>query len=95
MSILNFSYADIKDMDKFQQYVKAAASLMEEAGVEVLVRGQFSEVMRGDEKKPHIVAVFRYSDRAAVERFYSSEKYQAIIALRDEACVMTIHLYDE
>jgi|GEM_PF-408986 len=95
MSVLNFSYADIIDDDKFGQYVEAAAVLMEEAGVEVVARGSFRETKRGDEKLPHKAAVFRYADRAAVEAFYSSEKYRALIPLRDQACEMTIQLYDE
>lgn len=95
MTVLNFSYADVKDADKFQQYVQAAAVLMQEAGVEVVVRGRFADTMRGPEKSNHIAAVFRYSDMAAVEQFYNSEKYLAIVPLRDEACDMTIHLYEE
>lgn len=95
MPVLNFSYANIKDMEKFKEYVKSAAILMEEAGVEVVVRGNFSMTMRGDESAPHIAAVFRYTDKAAVDRFYTSEKYKALIPLRDEACDMTINLYEE
>ncbi|WP_020409258.1 DUF1330 domain-containing protein [Hahella ganghwensis] len=95
MPILNFSYANIKDHDKFQQYVKAAAPLMEKAGVEVVARGSYSSTMKGKEENPHIAAVFRYPDLAAVERFYSSDQYKALIPLRDEACDMTINLYEE
>lgn len=95
MSILNFSYADIKDIEKFKEYVKAAAILMEEDGVEVVVRGNFSTTMRGNGASPHIAAVFRYPDLESVEAFYNSEKYKALIPLRDAACDMTIHLYEE
>jgi len=95
MSILNFSYAVIKDMDKFQEYVKAAAVLMEEEGVEVVVRGKFSETMCGEDASAHIAAVFRYKDQAAVDAFYTSEKYKLLIPLRNDACDMTINLYEE
>jgi len=76
MTVLNFSYADIKDAEKFQQYVQAAAALMAEFDVEVVVRGKFSTTMRGESRTPHIAAVFRYRDMAAVEAFYNSEKYK-------------------
>lgn len=95
MTVLNFSYADIKDEDKFTAYVKAAALLMEADGVEIVVRGNFVTTMHGVKVDPHIAAVFRYSDMAAVERFYNSEEYKALIPLRDEACDMTINLYQE
>lgn len=95
MAVLNFSYAHIKDSNKFMEYVKAAGELMEKANVEVLVRGEYSTTMRGDNCSPHIAAVFRYPDRAAVENFYSSDEYVTLIPLRDEACDMTINIYEE
>ncbi|QUS56793.1 DUF1330 domain-containing protein [Pseudovibrio brasiliensis] len=95
MSVLNFSYATIKNMGQFQQYVQAAAALMEEAGVEVIVRGKFSQTKRGDELLPHIAAVFRYKDLQSLEDFYTSVAYKKIIPLRDEACEMTIQVYEE
>ncbi len=95
MPVLNFSYADVKDPQKFQDYVKAAAVLMEQSQVEVIARGQYKTTKRGNEEKPHVAAVFRYPDMEAVEAFYSSEAYQAIVPLRDEACTMSIQLYEE
>lgn len=95
MTVLNFSYATIKNAEKFQQYLEAAAALMEGADVEVIVRGEFSKTMAGDHTAPHIVAVFRYSDMAAAENIYTSAQYKALIPLRDEACDMTINLYEE
>ncbi len=95
MPVLNFSYADIKDADKFQEYVKAAARLMADINVEVVVRGQFSETYRGEGKSQHIAAVFRYPDMESAKAFYASEQYKPLIPIRDEACDMTIHFYDE
>lgn len=95
MSILNFSYADVKDLQKFQQYVQAAAVLMKQHNVEVVLRGEYTQTLRGDEKAPHITAIFRYPDMEAAEAFYNSPAYHAIIPLRDAACTMTIHFYKE
>lgn len=95
MSILNFSYADVKDSQKFQEYVAAAAALMKQHNVEVVLRGEYTQTMRGDEKAPHIAAIFRYPDMAAAEAFYNSAAYQTLIPLRDAACTMTIHFYKE
>lgn len=95
MPVLNFSYAKVKDVEKFKQYVEAAAPLLQEAGVEVVVRGNFSTTMQGDQCEPHVAAIFRYKDMESVEKFYTSEKYKPLIPLRDAACDMTIHLYEE
>jgi len=97
MPILNFSYAEIKDEGKFKEYIQAAGVLMDEAGidVEVVIRGTYSTTIRGDKCTPHIAAVFRYPDKVAFEKFYSSKQYKALLPLRDEACNMTINLYEE
>jgi len=95
MPILNFSYAKIKDSGKFNEYIKAAAVLMEEANVEVIVRGEYISTKRGEKCTPHIAAVFRYPDKATAEKFYASEEYKVLIPLRDEACDMTVNFYEE
>ncbi|MGR1582587.1 DUF1330 domain-containing protein [Thalassobius sp. S69A] len=95
MPVLNFSYAEIKDTQKFREYVSAAAALMTQHNVEVVVRGEFERTMQGSEKTPHIAAVFRYPSMEAAQAFYGSPEYQAIVPLRDAACTMTIHFYRE
>ncbi|MEX0302938.1 MAG: DUF1330 domain-containing protein [Leisingera sp.] len=95
MAVLNFSYAKIRDADLFRDYVQRAAPLMEAMGVEVITRGSFARVLRGDACHGEVAAVFRYEDMAAAERFYGSPEYQPLIPLRDAACDMTIHLYEE
>lgn len=95
MTILNFSYAVVKDVNKFQEYIKAASEVMAGENIEVVVRGEYSDTVRGEESSAHIAAVFRYPDRDTFDRIYNSEEYKAIIPLRDEACDMTIKLYEE
>ncbi|WP_281545052.1 DUF1330 domain-containing protein [Grimontia sp. SpTr1] len=95
MSVLNFSYATIKDAEKFGEYVLAAKVLLDQAGVEVVVRGNCVGTFRGDKAEEHVTAVFRYRDIEAVERFYASPAYLELVPLRDESCEMTIVLYDE
>ncbi|KIC21568.1 DUF1330 domain-containing protein [Leisingera sp. ANG-Vp] len=95
MAVLNFSYAKIRDAGLFRDYVQRAAMLMETMGVEVVTRGSFARVLRGGGSNGEVAAVFRYADMAAAERFYSCPEYQLLIPLRDAACDMTIHLYEE
>ncbi|MCV0429541.1 MAG: DUF1330 domain-containing protein [Roseibium sp.] len=95
MSVLNFSYATIKDAKAFSDYVRKASSLMAEWHVEVVVRGTYRATMRGDEKAQHVAAVFRYPDMHTARRFYASDVYQKLIPLRDAACEMEIQFYEE
>ncbi len=95
MSVLNISYANVKDASKFKEYVEAVKPLLDEANVEVLVRGKYRETTNGDDASPHIVAVFRYRDAESMARFYQSPEYLVLLPLREMACDMTIVLYDE
>lgn len=95
MSVLNFSYAEIKDRAAFQDYVRQAALLMQKLDVEVVVRGELAETKRGTEKPDHIAAVFRYPNLQSAHDFYESADYQALIPLRDKACEMSIYFYHE
>jgi uncharacterized protein (DUF1330 family) len=95
MSILNINTAKLKNAKMFQKYISKAASLMEEQGVEVVSRGKFIATKQGHEYLQDIVAIFRFSSVDSLKNFYECERYQELIALRDEACEMTIHLYEE
>lgn len=95
MPILNFSYAIIKDAEAFKEYITKAGALMNDTGVEVLVRGEFAKSILGSKKEPHIVAVFRYPDMATADAVYASPEYAALVPLRNRACDMTIHFYNE
>lgn len=93
MSVLNFSYATIKDAEAFRDYVTKAAALMQRMEVEVVLRAEFAKTVRGAEKGAHIAAVFRFRDMAAAEAFYASEDYLPLVPLRDRACDMEIQFY--
>lgn len=95
MTVLNISTAVIKDTVLFKDYVEKAAVLLQAQGVEVLCRGRHIATMRGTHDGTHVVAVFRFLDREAVNRFYEGADYQPLRVLRDRACDMTIRLFDE
>ncbi|MEM7571091.1 MAG: DUF1330 domain-containing protein [Pseudomonadota bacterium] len=42
-----------------------------------------------------ISAVFEFPDMGAVEAWYTSDAYQALLPLRSEACDMDISVYAE
>lgn len=95
MPVLNFSYARIHDADKFHQYVNQAAPLLAAHGVEVVVRARFAETLRGASPEAQVAAVFRHRDIESAIAFYACERYRALVPLRDEACEMTVQLYQE
>lgn len=94
MGIINISTAIVKDEKLFQEYIQKAALLMKEQNVEVICRGKYVETMRGDTHSHHIVAVFKYANKNALNHFYTCEEYKKLIPLRDKACEMTIQIYE-
>lgn len=95
MTVLSFNYAALKDQDAFQEYVQKAAVLMKAANIDVVLRAKFAETLLGTSETEHVSAVFRYSDLDAAKAFYASDPYKKIVPLRDKACEMSIHFYNE
>ena len=95
MTVLNFSFATLKDPALFDDYVRQAAKLMAQQDVEVVLRGRFAATLKGPAKPPHVAAVFRYRSLEAARAFYESAAYQALVPLRNRACDMDIRFYEE
>ena len=59
----------------------------------ILVRGRAESALAGNLDHEG-VAVVRFPDMASLKRWFHSDAYQNIIALRDEASDMTIVTYE-
>ena len=95
MTVLNLSFAEIIDPELFEDYVERAGALMKDRGIEVVSRGRYVTSLAGHDLQPAVGAVFRYPDMATATSFFASKEYLALMPLRDKACRMTIHLFDE
>ena len=95
MTVLNIAFTEIKNTEKMQAYIDAAAPLMKVYGAEVVIRGRYLKSLLGNTKSPHIAGVFRFPDMETAERFYSCEEYVSLIPLRDQAGKMTFNFYEE
>jgi len=95
MTVLNIALTQVKNAEKMQAYIAAAAPLMREYGAEVVVRGTYVKSLLGDPLDPHITGVFRFADMATAEAFYSCTRYQALLELREQAGEMTFNFYEE
>lgn len=95
MAVLNFAFTEIRDAEKMQVYIDAAAPIMRRYGAEVVVRGHYLKSLLGDQKEAHITGVFRFPDMETAQRFYGCEEYLALIPLREQAGAMTFNFYEE
>ena len=72
---------DVKDAEKFKDYVKVVPPVIEQYGGKLLVRDGDFEVCEGDWKPKRLVMI-EFESMQKAKQFYNSPEYQAIIDLR-------------
>ncbi len=93
MSAFFIATVKIKDQGKFQEYAQKAGASLKSFGGELLERGQARAVLAGSADH-NAAAIIRFPTLSAVNDWYASQPYQAIIPLREEAADMTIVAYE-
>jgi uncharacterized protein (DUF1330 family) len=95
MTMLMIARAELHDQAAFAAYVEGAGALMRAHEVEVVLRGTFDHTLKGAEQGAHIVAAFRYRDRAHLDGFFNDPAYAELVPLRDAGCAMEFQVYEE
>lgn len=63
--------------------------------IETIARGDDTGTVAGGAVTASTDAVFRYKSLEDARAFFASERYQALVPLRERACDMTIPLFEE
>ncbi len=92
MTAFFIATVQVKDTEKFQDYAARAAVTFQAHGGEMIMRGRSEQVLAG-EGDNHAVGIVKFPNMAALEGWYGSDDYQAIIPLRDEAADMKLVAY--
>jgi len=74
---------EIRDMVRYQDFMKQAKPALEAAGGRYLARGGAHKVYEGD-WQPHRIVLFEFPSVAAFESFYNGEVYRSLKPIRDE-----------
>ncbi len=88
MAILSVTI-QVKNSEKLKEYVSQVPMTMKPFGAKMLVRGKVQKILSGTYHH-QIEAVFEFPSVAAIENWYASDAYQALIPIRDEAAHMNI-----
>ena len=75
---------DIKDNDKFKDYMKATPPVIKQFGGKFLVRGGDFEICEGGWNPKRLVLV-EFESMQKAKQFYNSPEYQEIIDLRQSS----------
>ncbi len=92
MTAFAIATVTVKNPEKMQQYGASAGQTIAAHGGELLIRGAFAKSLTGN-GEAHMKAIIKFPDMDALDAWYASDAYQAIIPLRNEACDMAISAY--
>jgi uncharacterized protein (DUF1330 family) len=94
MAAYVIGHVTVKDPDKWSRYRRQVPATLEPWHAKVLFRGKRTVVLCGEHTHTDIV-VIEFPDQQAVENWYGSSDYQALILLRNEAAEITLISYEE
>ena len=77
---------DIEDAEKFRDYVRAVAPTLAKYGGRIALRGPITDVVEGnlDVKADTRLVVIEFESLDAARRWYESDEYRPLIAMREE-----------
>lgn len=77
---------EIRDMNKYQEFMKGVKPALDAAGARYLARGGEHKVYEGD-WMPRRIVILEFPSVVAWEAFYTGPVYQGLKAIRDECSV--------
>lgn len=83
----------VKDAQAWDEYRSRVPATLAPWHAELLLRGKLATVLAGEHAHPDTV-VIRFPDRQAVDGWYSSPAYQALIPLRERAAELVLLSYE-
>ena len=89
MSALLSVTIQVKDPDRLKEYIAQVPATMAPFDAKMLSRGKLGKTLNGT-LTHQIEAVFEFPSEDALNNWYNSDAYQALIPLRNEVCTMTL-----
>ena len=84
----------VKNEDKWTDYRNKVPATLDPWGAELVLRGKLCSVLSGNHSHSDTV-VIRFPDLEALNSWYFSPEYQALIPLRQKAAEMELLSYEE
>jgi len=92
MSACVIGHITVRDEERWAQYRAQVPATLAPWGAELLFRGQRAAVLSGAHVHTDTV-VIRFPDAAAVDGWYNSPVYQALIPLRQQAADLDLIVF--
>ncbi|NQU65069.1 MAG: DUF1330 domain-containing protein [SAR324 cluster bacterium] len=92
MAAFLIGHVTVKDDALWQEYVAGVKESLVPFESKIIFRGRLESVLAG--KHEHeLVVIIEFDEHATLESWYTSEKYQSLIPLRDKATNVAITSY--
>ncbi|QEA12053.1 DUF1330 domain-containing protein [Comamonas flocculans] len=85
-------HVSVKDAQKWAEYRSKVPATLAPWGAELLFRGERAATYSGALAHPEIV-VIRFPDTDAIERWFHSDAYQALLPVREQAAEVLLLSY--
>ena len=83
----------VKDADALAEYSKQAGPILASFGGKLLFKGGADNIFLGETDYKNI-AVFEFANRKAVNDFYQSDAYQALVPIRSQGADMLFSVHE-
>ena len=83
----------VKNAEKWAEYRNQVPATLAPWGAELVLRGKRVAILAGEHSHADVV-VIRFPDKEAVDGWYSSPAYQALIPLRQQAAEVVLISYE-
>lgn len=88
-AILSVDVVQVNDPQKMKEYSMKFHASAAPHGIKTLYKGKMVKILGGEAS--HVMEiVFEFPNMEALDTWYNSEEYQALIPLRQEAAVLNI-----
>ncbi len=84
----------IKNEQLWQEYLAGVQESLIPYKSKIIFRGKLVSVLAGKHEH-NLVVVIKFHDQATLDNWYSSEKYQLLIPIRDKAANVVITTYND
>ncbi len=93
MAAYVIGHLTVKDPAKWAEYRSKVPATLARWGGEVMLRGQRTAILTGGHQYTDAV-VIRFPDAKAIQSWYGSPEYQALISIREAAAEMVLIAYE-
>ena len=93
MNAIMIATITVKNPENFRDYLTKVQTVAAPYGAEMMFRGNANEVLTGENGDHQIVVIVKFPSVNAINQWYDSDEYQALIPIREKGAEMKITTY--